>query len=432
MSFITDKQTLDDLNILGKYKPNSLFSFFNRVHTPGGEKLLQAMFEKPLTDNAEINARSSAFRYFQDKAIGFPFDSIQLSVMESYLYDADADGLLVTGITTVKKWLQSILLKDEEYEKVRAGIKATVATLHYCREFVRNVGDHPYQQQIKAMSALLEHPLLKELKQDVTGLKMNEIIRLEYLFRTRLKTQLSNLIDIICHLDVYIAVGELAAAERFCYVNMLPGDKNIAGAKNLRYPGLKRAVGNDVQLDEHNNVIFLTGANMAGKSTLMKTFGIAVYLAHMGFPVAAEEMTLSVKDGIYSSINVPDNLSMGLSHFYAEVLRVKKVAEDVAAGKNLVVIFDELFKGTNVKDAYDATLAVTTAFSEYENCLFIISTHIIEVGEALSVVEPIQFLYLPTVLEGTVPRYTYRLQQGITADRQGMIIIENEGILDMN
>jgi len=49
--------------------------------------------------------------------------------------------------------------------------------------------------------------------------------------------------------------------------------------------------------------------------------------------------------------------------------------------KDLIVIFDELFKGTNVKDAYDATLAVTEAFSKYRNCFFIISTHIIEVGE---------------------------------------------------
>lgn len=171
---------------------------------------------------------------------------------------------------------------------------------------------------------------------------------------------------------------------------------------------------------------------MAGKSTFMKAFGISIYMAHMGFPVAAKELVFSVKDGLYSSINVTDNLDSGLSHFYAEVLRVKQVAEDVASGRDFVVIFDELFKGTNVKDAYDATLAVTASFSKYRNCFFIISTHIIEVGEALkNKSNNLCFAYLPIIMEGSVSKYTYKLQQGITTDRQGMIIIEKEGILNM-
>jgi DNA mismatch repair ATPase MutS len=98
----------------------------------------------------------------------------------------------------------------------------------------------------------------------------------------------------------------------------------------------------------------------------------------------------------------------------------------------MVVIFDELFKGTNVKDAYDATLSVTAAFAKYRNCAFIISTHIIEVGVALRGDHSnLQFAYLPTIMEGTVPRYPYKLTTGITSDRHGMIIIENEKILDI-
>jgi DNA mismatch repair ATPase MutS len=171
---------------------------------------------------------------------------------------------------------------------------------------------------------------------------------------------------------------------------------------------------------------------MAGKSTFMKSFGIAVYLAHMGFPVAARNLEFSVRDGLYSSINVADNLNLGYSHFYAEVLRVKTVAEQVSQGRNLIVIFDELFKGTNVKDAYDATLQITTAFTRYASCFFIISTHIIEVGEALAdKQDSVQFAYLPTIMEGAIPRYPYRLTEGITSDRHGMLIIENERILEM-
>jgi DNA mismatch repair ATPase MutS len=199
----------------------------------------------------------------------------------------------------------------------------------------------------------------------------------------------------------------------------------------LYHPALKQAVGNSITMEQQKNVLFLTGANMAGKSTLMKAVGIGVYLAHMGFPVAALDMSFSVRDGLYTSINVADNISLGYSHFYAEVVRVKQVAEAVARGKRLMVMFDELFKGTNVKDAFDGTLAVTEAFAGYTDCLFIVSTHIIEVGEELKKLPNIHCVYMPTIMEGNYPRYTYQLQEGITEDRQGMLIIQNEGILEL-
>jgi DNA mismatch repair ATPase MutS len=84
-----------------------------------------------------------------------------------------------------------------------------------------------------------------------------------------------------------------------------------------------------------------------------------------------------------------------------------------------------------VKDAYDGSLAVTEAFAEYRECLFIVSTHIIEVGEVLKGHANIHCVYMPTVMDGAHPRYTYQLQEGITADRQGMMIIQNEGILEL-
>jgi len=202
--------------------------------------------------------------------------------------------------------------------------------------------------------------------------------------------------------------------------------------EDVYHPLLKNPVGNSIKADQTSNMIFLTGANMAGKSTFMKSFGIAVYLAHMGFPVPASRMEFSVQNGMFTTINLPDNINMGYSHFYAEVMRVKKVAESVGGSKNLIVIFDELFRGTNVKDAYDATVAVTEAFAANRNCTFIISTHIIEAGETLKErCNNINFINLPTVMEGSTPRYTFKIAPGISSDRHGMIIINNEGILDI-
>ena len=186
-----------------------------------------------------------------------------------------------------------------------------------------------------------------------------------------------------------------------------------------------------MRLNATEHVIFLTGANMAGKSTFLRSLSIAVYLAHMGFPVAAKRMEFVVLDGIYTTINLPDNLGMGASHFYAEVLRVKKIATELGAGKSLLVIFDELFRGTNVKDAHEATVAITGAFTKKKNSLFVISSHIVEAGEDLKQYPGAAFLYLPTRMNGHTPEYTYTLERGITDDRHGMIIIRNEGIPDI-
>lgn len=151
----------------------------------------------------------------------------------------------------------------------------------------------------------------------------------------------------------------------------------------------------------------------------------------MGFPVAAKSFGFSIREGLYSSINVADNIGLGYSHFYAEVVRVKQAALAAAAGKRLLLMFDELFKGTNVKDAYDGTLLVTEGFADYRECVFVISTHIIEVGEALKKNNNIRFTYMPTIMDGPHPRYTYQMKEGITEDRQGMMIIRQEGILEL-
>lgn len=437
MSFIADKQTIEDLNLLGKYRQNSIFSLFNKVKTGGGEKLLGALFQTPLADDETINRRSAIFQYFQSKKIIFPFSNEEFGQMENYLGSSSANNYLATLFTLAKKKLLGAVVRDEEYQQIQTGLQQTIAILNRCKIFIRQFEEneeHPFSDELLTVKNILNDPRLQwmTVQSSISQLSLQKTARYDHLLRHTMQTLLTSVMDTFYQLDVYIAVGGLAQEKGFSYARALPAGNNLFKAAELSHPGIEKAVANPVSFTQKSNMIFLTGANMAGKSTFMKAFGINVYLAHMGFPVAAKEMQFSVKEGIYSSINVPDNLNMGYSHFYAEVLRVKKVAEEVSKKKNLVIIFDELFKGTNVKDAYDATLAVTAAFSEYRNCLFIISTHIIEAGEVLQKEQDnIQMSYLPTLMNGTIPVYTYRLQPGISSDRHGMIIIENEGILEL-
>lgn len=435
MSFVADKQTADDLNILGKYKPDSIYALFHRVVTAGGERLLDSMFQSPLTDPDAINKRSALFLYFQKKALSFPFDSESLNATENFL-GAGGGPFLATITGTIRRRLLSLIVRDEVYDQTKTGLLATVRTLKLFFSFMARVGEDgrnsPFYEQVLVSAELFNDSRLSWLQKDeAVASSWTKIARYDHLLRRTLRKEMETVTAIITLLDVYMSVSQVAAAKGFTYAQALPKEYNTFQAEDLRHPRLEKGVGNTLSLHQESNMLFLTGANMAGKSTLMKAFGISVYLAHMGFPVAARSLTFSVKDGLWSSINVPDNLNLGHSHFYAEVLRVKKVAQEVGAAKDVVVIFDELFKGTNVKDAYDATLAVTEALAGYRNCFFVISTHIIEVGTALQErCNNIQFARLPTTMDGTTPRYSYQLQEGITDDRHGMMIIRNERILE--
>jgi DNA mismatch repair ATPase MutS len=435
MSFTIDKQTLEELNLMGKFKHGSVYGLFSKVKTAGGQRLLNDMFNHPLEDINAINTRSAIFRSFQDARLAFPFDPQQIGLMRDHLDAAAAKSALFTLVTLLKKKWMSLLIRDERYKQSIQGLQATIGILNRCYTFVSNSASltGPFADRLTAVRSVLSDKRLEKLRNtDIyKAIPLSTLAFYDHLLKGGLHSEMQEILNFIAELDVYITVGEVARTRDFHYAKALSPEQQVFSAKGLRHPCIDGAVGNEISLYKGNNMLFLTGANMAGKSTLMKSVGIALYLAHMGFPVAAAQLDFSVREGIYSSINVADNINLGYSHFYAEVVRVKQAAEATAAGKKLLLMFDELFKGTNVKDAYDGTLAVTKAFSAYEDCLFIVSTHIIEVGEALESLPNIQFAYMPTVMDGTHPRYTYQLKEGITEDRQGMMIIRNEGILDL-
>jgi len=97
----------------------------------------------------------------------------------------------------------------------------------------------------------------------------------------------------------------------------------------------------------------------------------------------------------------------------------------------LLVIFDELFRGTNVKDAYDGSLRIIQALSGLNNGFFMVSTHIVEVAQALAAHAKISFNYLRINMDGERPVFDYQLRGGITDDRIGLWILQNEGVFEL-
>lgn len=438
MIFRVDKQTIDDLGIFGRIGEQNVYDIYNRATTSGGAQILEEMFRHPLSNKDKINERSLIIRFFQEIDISFPFNGELFDTVSFYLSNTDNRTRLQAHENTLERRFKTAIGSDGDYVMIHKGVLAMTEILCVLDDFIKKIEaksiEPAYQSDLDAIKEILSTKEFLPCLMETTFKKYPyaKVATYDQIYRYDLRDKLIDLLLYIYTLDVYISVAKVSAKRGFTRAIALPSDTNRLEIVDVYHPVLKDPIANTIKVDEDSNMLFLTGANMAGKSTFMKTFGIAIYLAHMGFPVPASKMSFSVQQGMYTTINLSDNLNIGYSHFYAEVMRVKKVAVSVGDSKNLIVIFDELFRGTNVKDAYDATVAVTEAFAENRNCIFMISTHIIEAGEALSKkCKNIKFINLPTILDNGVPKYTYKLTEGLTSDRHGMVIINNEGILDI-
>jgi DNA mismatch repair ATPase MutS len=437
-AFQTDQQTMEDLNISGKYKQNSIFSIFNATKTRDGERKLDQLFTNPLTNAQTINERAAIYSFFSSQQLQFPVSPAQFVRMEDYVKDRPFDTRIQLFMRGTRRQALNMLGVKKEMEEAAEGLFATLQVLNAVRVFLDAAWVKEAPEKIKAAievaNIFLADPKLKQAQtfKSAAEIGWKELIGYEIWLFNKMNKSIANLLHLLYELDVNISVGNTAKRLGLSFAKALEGAGNELNITGGFHPAITNAKGNDIEFGASSNFMFLTGANMAGKSTLMKTTGVCVYLAHMGFPVPARNMHFHPMEGLYTSINVADNLNMGYSHFYAEVLRVKHIAEQVSAQKRLFVMFDELFKGTNVKDAYDATLAFSKAFHDFNRCIFIISTHIVEVGTALGLhTAGIQFKFMPTVMQGNSPVYTYELTNGISNDRHGMVIIRQEGIIDM-
>jgi len=147
--------------------------------------------------------------------------------------------------------------------------------------------------------------------------------------------------------------------------------------------------------------------------------------------VLAKKFSFTPAQQLFSSISLEDDLHSGVSYFRAEALRAKAVAEAIADGQRVVAVMDEPFKGTNVKDALDASLAIMERFAEKQDCLFMFSSHLIELGEKLNAIDKVsRWNFEADESEGRLS-FDYTLRSGVSSQRLGMRVLREAGVFDL-
>jgi DNA mismatch repair protein MutS len=188
----------------------------------------------------------------------------------------------------------------------------------------------------------------------------------------------------------------------------------------------------DIGYSKEKNFLFLTGANMSGKSTLIRAMGVGALLAHIGMGVPAKAMQISFLEGIVTNMQVEDNIFLGESYFFAEVQRMKLTAQKLSKNRYHLVLMDELFKGTNVHDAYECSKAVIDGLLKQNDNLMALSTHLNELSDNLKEQLNVWFRYCYTDIsvDGEY-KFTYQLREGVSKDRIGYLVLKKEGVLDL-
>ena len=171
---------------------------------------------------------------------------------------------------------------------------------------------------------------------------------------------------------------------------------------------------------------------MSGKSTLLKSLGLCIYLSRIGFPVPASKCEIPYFDNISVVLNLNDDITKGYSHFMSEIKNLRQIVEEIISGKKCFAVFDELFGGTNIDDSLEITKMTINGFKRFEGSYFFISTHLYQLSELMEINKGnIESYYIECTLNQGAPCFSYKLNSGWSDLKVGKILFENEGLADL-
>lgn len=238
----------------------------------------------------------------------------------------------------------------------------------------------------------------------------------------------------LAEMDALISLATFAFNNRsvITYPEINEGEFSFQ-AEDLRHPLIpsSEVVGNDLNFSGQPNVLVITGANMAGKSTFLRTLAVNMILGMTGAPVCARQMSFTPCD-IRSSINIRDSLAKHESYFYAELQRLKSIAEYVKQNPKTLVIMDEILRGTNSLDKHNGSYGLLKKLISL-NAVVLIATHDLSIGELEQEYPGNAINYCFEVeLRHDRLAFDYKLKPGISQKQNASFLMRKMGLTPGN
>lgn len=431
-----DNTTYNDLSI---FQPEEEFSIFHRLNltrTVEGRAWLSKFFANPFSDPKPIRETQQILKLILKHEMQWP-DSISngtIMVIEKF-YDSNVDG--IPGSANFMNALTYKLFHSPDFSLVKYSISHFADFAKGMLRLIELLDNDEAPPLIKnylqRAKSLINKPILMQLaaREPRQPFSMTETIHYGAFIQSQFRSPAFELIEIYGRLDAWYSMAMAVKKFGLSFPEFIDQVQPLIDAKNLYHILLPTPVAYDIKMNPESNFLFLTGANMAGKSTLIKAVGSSIFLAHLGMGVPATNMRLTIFDGLLSNINVADNIARGESYFFNEVQRIKNTIMKINNGRKWLVLIDELFKGTNVQDAMKCSSAVIQGLIKIRNSLFILSTHLYEIGEELQQFPNISFKYFETSVKDDQLHFSYQLKEGISNDRLGYLILKREKVVDL-
>ncbi len=484
-----DHQYCVDLDIFG---PGSLFQFIGRCCTSIGKGKLAGMLLSPDTETDTISKKQKAFRELAARAdlcqeyiaTGRMFVDRQADIISLLEYVSSPprfsrNSLLVfmSGVlplltlTVLVFVVAGILPFFALVMLVLVQLGITGALLRHINEIHSKVTSRldtlkKYGRLLKIIqTAGFEAPLLKSIQRYLVtgGLQpsqhintlagisgaldnrlnivaalllnglllwdLNCVLLLER-WNRRHRKQLPVWFDSIARMDACISFSVFTFNNQGFVFPVSVDEGPVLDARNLGHPLIAAGerVCNDFSIDDKGRFVIITGANMAGKSTFLRTAGVAFVLAMAGAPVCASEFRFRIME-VYTSMRTNDSLRKHESYFYAELKRLKQLIERIAEGKQVFVILDEILKGTNSADKQKGSAAIMELMISM-SATGIIATHDLSLT-SLEAKYPglLKNKCFEIEIENDRIYFDYILREGVTRKMNALLLMRQMGLL---
>jgi len=423
-----DAATLQDLEVVPTpmVRGTTLWSLLDRTRTRAGSDALRNRLQRPAHSPGDVLALQRAHQQLSVELSAYreALDAAALDEVERYLNLTWQLPQAMPPMARVRKWYRQYVQDVERGQFYVSSLLRSLPGLsnhliHSDAVLLRDLGD--------AIAAVMENAAIQQLRRFSESRKAASTLRFDQAARGGARAGFMRLITSVAELEALWSVGAATREHGWIY----PQPSSQLRVSGLVHPFLgTHAVPNDLHLASEVRVCFVTGPNMAGKSTFLRAIGLALLLAHIGSGVPAASMQFAPAATLFSSVQIADNLSAGESFYLAEVRRIGALASALDDHGSAVAVIDEPFRGTNVHDAAEATLAVVTRLAAHAGALVFVASHVGEVVPAILGDSRITLLNFAADMTGDRPTFDYRLREGVSEQRLGMTLLRQEGVLD--
>lgn len=479
----------DDFDLFGQ---GSMFQYLNRCSTNIGKTKFAESLCKSVLNGDEIFQKQQAvnelsnnidfIQNFQTHGMFINETGSEVSSIQSWLEESEGNTkflksaviafpllniawitLIIFGVFTVNSFLFPLMISllviffnKHMLDLAHNRLSKTAKTFEKYTILIKLIENEEFTS-----------PLLKELKQKLTCNELKASHSLKLLFNLlnnfdiRYNVIVSFLLNSLVIFDLQIflrlekwkrknkdsvtswfsVLSEIDALMSYCVfafnnrglvtVPTISEKQFIIDGTDLGHPLLHPSIriNNSVKIAGSPSVIIITGANMAGKSTFLRTLSVNLILAMNGAPVCAKDFIFSPCD-IMSSIKIQDSLSNQESYFYAELLRIKEIINHVKTQPKTLVILDEILRGTNTKDKQLGSLGLLEKLIS-RNAVAIIATHDLEIGQLEKKFPEIVANYCFEVeLHNDQLIFDYKLKKGISSKLNASFLMKKMEIID--